>query len=306
MKSVVIIVDYFGREWPEWFPLFLESCSRNPSINWIIHSDCAESGAIGSNVIVFRMTWLQYKAHVSRKLGISFDAANAYKICDLRPAYGVIWEDEIAGFDFFGWGDIDVIYGDLRRFLTDSVLANNVISTHAWCFSGHFCLFRNQRWIRNAFRKLRHWRKVMESQESLRFDEDHLIRVFSRPNRFTPKWCKLLAWIADRANPLRAKYRKTYLVEQFTTPLVPGLWRGSSTKHSDVWYWRDGKITNKENGDRQFMYLHFMNYVSGRWMDKHYGTHAPWAEMEKLLKFDPALAKRGFRIDLNGFWLLDE
>jgi hypothetical protein len=306
MKSIVLIVDYFGGKWPEWFPLFLESCARNPSINWIIHTDCSEPAYSPRNVVVRGMTWSQYQAHVSRKLNLSFDADRKYKICDLRPAYGVIWEDEIADFDFFGWSDLDVIYGDLRHFLTDAVLNNNVVSTHAWCCSGHFCLLKNETWVRNAFRRLAGWRKAMESHDFQRFDEDHFIRAFIRPNRFTPKWCRPLVWLADRINPLRARYRKVYLVEQYTTPLVPGLWDYSNTiRHSEVWYWKDGKITNEHNGNRQFMYLHFMNYVSARWMDVRYGEKAPWSAIENLVNFDAALAGRGFRIDIDGFSLLD-
>lgn len=306
MKSIVLIVDYFGGKWPQWFPLFLESCANNPSINWIIHTDCPVPADSPGNVSFSRMAWPQFQAHVSHKLNISFDTDRKYKICDLRPAYGVIWEEEIADFDFFGWADIDVIYGDLRNFLTDAVLENYVVSTHKWCFSGHFCLLKNEMWVRNAFRDLDGWQLAMESHESLRYDEDHLIRAFIRPNRFTPLWRWPLVWLADRLNPQRARYRKVYRVEQYTTPLVPGLWaRSWTTRHSDVWYWKNGRVTNQHNGDRQFMYLHFMNYVSARWMDKRFGTKAPWSELESLVNFDTTLAARGFRIGFDGFRLLD-
>ena len=306
MKSILLIVDYFAERWPEWFPLFLESCARNPSIEWIIHTDCPESCAPPRNVSISKMTWSQYQAHVSHKLGIALQTDRRYKICDLRPAYGVIWEDEIARYDFFGWSDIDLVYGDLRHFLTDAVLAHNVVSTHTWCFSGHLCLLRNRAWVRNAFRKLPDWRRAMESRENLRYDEDHFFRVFVRPNRYTPAWLKPLVWLADRLDPFRAKYRNVYLTEQYTTPLVPGLWAESATtRHADVWYWKDGRVTNDQNGDRQFMYLHFMNYVSARWMDPRYGTRAPWSSIGRLVDFDAALAGRGFRIGVDGFRLLD-
>lgn len=306
MKSIAIVIDYFGGIWPEWLPLFLESCARNSSIHWIIHTDCPQPRNSPRNVVISSMTWAQYQAHVSRKLDISFDTDRKYKICDLRPAYGVLWEDEIAGFDFFGWSDIDVIYGDLRHFLTDDVLEHNVVSTHTWCFSGHFCLLKNEPWVKNAFRELEGWRAAMTSPENQRYDEDHFIRAFIRPNRFTPKWLEPLVWLADRINPLRVRYRKVYLVEQYTTPLVPGLWAESKTvRHSDRWFWKDGKVTNAHNGDRQFIYLHFMNYVSARWMDERYGKKAPWSAIQKLVSFDAKLAERGFRIDMDGFSLLD-
>lgn len=306
MKSILLIADYFGSRWPEWFPLFLTSCARNPSIDWIIHSDCPLPEHCPPNVTISPMSWSQFQARVSRRLGISFDSERTYKICDLRPAYGVIWEDEVTGYDYFGWCDIDVIFGDLRSFLVDAVLEHHVVSTHTWCFSGHFCLLRNTRWVKNAFRRLAGWREAMESDEPRRFDEDHFIGAFRRPSRLTPRWRRPFVRLAEHINPLRAKYRKIYLVEQYSTPLVPGLWRDSkTTRHSDVWYWRNGKVTNDQNGERQFMYLHFMNYVSARWMDPSYGNQAPWSALKKLVNFDTVLAERGFRIDVHGFSLLD-
>jgi hypothetical protein len=38
-KLIITIIDYFGK-WPEWFQLFLESCKRNPTIDWLFHTDC--------------------------------------------------------------------------------------------------------------------------------------------------------------------------------------------------------------------------------------------------------------------------
>jgi hypothetical protein len=90
MKSIVIIIDYFGGKWPEWFPVFLESCRRNPTINWIFHTDCQCDFFDISNVSFHDMTIEDYKKHVNAKLGVRFKPANYYKLCDLRPMYGIM------------------------------------------------------------------------------------------------------------------------------------------------------------------------------------------------------------------------
>lgn len=40
VKRIVILIPYFGR-WPDWFPLYLESCRANPSVDSIFFTDCA-------------------------------------------------------------------------------------------------------------------------------------------------------------------------------------------------------------------------------------------------------------------------
>lgn len=99
MKSIVIIIDYFGT-FPKFFPFFLESCRWNPTINWIIHTDCAYIGNIPENVELKIIPWQDYKDYVSIKLGIHFNPDVAYKICDLKPAYGDLWNHEIINYDF--------------------------------------------------------------------------------------------------------------------------------------------------------------------------------------------------------------
>lgn len=300
MKKIIIMIDYFGEAWPEWIDLFFLSCSRNPTITWLIHTDCSCDEFSYPNVIFSKMSWVEYKAIVSRRLGVNFNPEHKYKICDLRPALGCVWEDEITDYDFYGYGDIDVIYGDIRRFYTDEILKNNVISTHEWCFSGHLSLFKNKKWVRNAFRQLPNWREVIESKDHHRFDEDHYFRVFMKPNRFTPKRKIGLTKLLDLVNPFRIKYRKIYLREQYTTPLVWGLWRGADVKHSEEWYWKEGKITNRDNGDREFIYLHFMNFASARYMDAKYGVEAPWKKLNRIVNVDIDRLEDGFCIGLNG------
>ncbi|WP_420882928.1 DUF6625 family protein [Zooshikella ganghwensis] len=39
LKTIAIIIPYFG-QWPEWIDLYIESCKHNPSIDWLLFSDC--------------------------------------------------------------------------------------------------------------------------------------------------------------------------------------------------------------------------------------------------------------------------
>jgi hypothetical protein len=308
---VVVIVPYFGR-WPEWFPLTLASCRANPTIDWVFYTDCPPPDRPPPNTRFVATTLADYAARVRDRLGVAFAPADAYKLCDVRPAFGEIHRDAIAGYDCFGFGDIDVIYGDLRRFLTDAVLASDVVATHRH-ISGHFTLLRNTRRVRGAFRRVPGWRALVAHPTSTRFDEDYFTLAFVPPREALRRWLGLrrthaaevpaafrtrelarLAWSRPR------DWRRAHFVEGYTTILTPQPWHDGRADHPDVWLWRDGHLTNTRDGDREFIYLHFMNFVSARWTAT--GGRAAWQGRSPLVHFDAGAFTGGaFRIDRDGF-----
>jgi len=82
---------------------------------------------------------------VSIKLNIKFSASNsAYKLCDLKPFYGLIHKEDLARYEFWGFGDIDLIYGDLSSVIDEETLSRyDFISLHSERVSGHLFLMRN-------------------------------------------------------------------------------------------------------------------------------------------------------------------
>jgi hypothetical protein len=298
MKSILIIIDYFGGKWPEWFPIFLESCRQNSTVNWLFHTDCPCDFAGISNVAFQNIAFEDYIKQVNHKLDVRFDPADYYKLCDLRPMYGVLYDEDIKPFDFWGYGDLDVIYGNIRHFYTDKVLENNVISTHTWCISGHFAIIRNEEWLNNAFRKIRNWKKIIEKRSNQRFDEDTFSKLFLYPKRLPVSWQKLY----DFLNPGTKKFRSDlYFKEQYTTPLTPASWKSGKPDHPLVWFWKDGHITNEPDENEEFIYLHFMNFKHARYMDQKYGKKAFWSDLLKIVQVEPGNYGKGIRIDKDGF-----
>lgn len=303
MKSIIIIIDYFSEKWPEWFPLFLESVRHNPTINWLFHTDCDCETYKPDNAAFRYISREDYIRFVNEKLGIRMIPYDNYKFCDIRPMYGILYEEEIREFDFFGYGDLDVIYGDIRKFYTDDVLDNNIISTHTWCLSGHFALIRNELWLKNAFRRVKNWKYFLEMGHNQRFDEDKFIRIFRYPMCLPGN----LKAFYDFLNPGTQKYReKLYLVEQFTTPLTPAKWIGHRKEHPIVWYWKNGRLTNELDGDREFIYLHFMNFKHARYMDPAYGKTAFWNGLPQIVHLTPEEMKQGMQIDRYGFHRIND
>ena len=298
MKSIVILIPYFGR-WPEWFPLYLENCRANPSIDWIFYSDCPVPGDSPPNVTFKSTSFADYCRSVSRKLEIDFSPTEAYKLCDLRPAIGQIHERDIEGYDYFGYGDIDVIYGDIREFYTDEVLRYTCISTHRNRLSGHLTLLKNTPLVRSAYRRIPRWREFMANKEYQRLDESRFSKVFLRHKKH-PQWLRRLYHLVD---PLQGD---GFFKEQYSTILAPIPWLDGSMDHPQVWFWQNGKLTNNQDGGRGFLYLHFMNWKSAAWLPKIRGEKAAWQDLEVINHVPDGRAENGFRIDRKGFHPLNE
>ncbi len=311
MKSILIIIDYFGK-WPEWMPIFLASCEANPTVNWLIHTDCSIPEKHPENVSFSAISLSDYYRRVSRILGINFNPPNTYKLCDLEPFYGILYSKEIKRFDYYGYGDIDVVYGNIRHFYTDEVLRHNVVSTHDYFVSGHLALFKNIRRTRKAFRLLPKWKERLEDPNYVSLNEFGLTEIFKRPeivSRETRNRMPLMSvcfelWFDLTRLRHALCWRNNYLVEQYTTPFIHITWHDGTMNHPDTWYWQNGRLTNGKDGDREFIYLHFMNFKYPRYMHPVFGTVAPWKNLPRLLNFDPKDRGTGrIRIDKKGFHL---
>jgi hypothetical protein len=95
-----------------------------------------------------------------------------YKLCDFKPAYGYIFADYIKEYDFWGFGDIDVIYGNVRDFIReDLLLSYDFISVRDDYVTGFFSLLRNTDLMNTLFMRSKDYIKVYSESEYCRFDE---------------------------------------------------------------------------------------------------------------------------------------
>tara|TARA_R110001583_G_scaffold194720_3_gene366590 strand:- start:139567 stop:140460 length:894 start_codon:yes stop_codon:yes gene_type:complete len=256
--SLCFVVPYFGR-WPFWMPFFLESCRANPSIDWLLFSDCGQVEHCPPNVRIMDVGYDEYCARVSRTLGIEFAPQNPYKLCDLKPALGHIHEEELRRYDFWAFGDLDLVFGDLRAYFTPERLAHkDLLSTHRRRVSGHCCLLRNTKRMREAFRLIKNWKKLFADQEHYALDEGAFSRIFIRHKNW-PDW---MFRLAAQANPW---YRRAEFVEAFSTPDAKVPWVDGGFDFPRRWFWNDGVVSNDRDGARAFPYFHFPVWKKNAW-----------------------------------------
>jgi len=303
MKSIAILIDYFG-SWPKWFPVFLSSCRFNSTVNWIIRTDCDMPDDVPANVRLIQMVYGEYIGNVSRSLGINFNPSSNYKICDIKPMYADMYYDDIKDFDHFGFGDLDVIYGDIRKFYTEDILSHDVISTHANMLSGHLAVFRNTEPLRKAYTKIPRWKEYMENPESTRFDEDVFSCLFVQRENVTASDfpTNLLPGLLE-CDPLPDL--KVYFKEQYTTVFHPMQWHDGIAEHPDAWFWKDGIVTNDRNAGHDYLYLHLMNFQSMRWASPAcHAQRTPWKNNPDVRFTLAGEERNGVRIDWTGIQAL--
>lgn len=291
-----MLMPYFG-QWPEWIDLFVESCKWNPGVRWRFYTDCREPANKADNVTYVRLSFADYKAWVRARLGVAFDPPAPYKLCDLRPCLAYVHERDVAGFPFFGYGDVDVIYGNIRRFYTDDVLARaNVLSTHPERLAGHFAVLRNTRALRHAFERIPNYRALLEQPQHVSMDESHFTAVFAPPAA-NPSG---LRRVVDYFDPCR---RGLLFVERYSTVLSPRGWHDGTMNYPQKWYWQRGRLTNERDGDREFLYLHFMRWQSDRWMSNPPAPgEGAWQGLERVVHLTwQRAAAQGFCISPEGF-----
>ncbi|GGB11572.1 DUF6625 family protein [Puia dinghuensis] len=169
--KIIVLITYFG-EFPWYFPYFLHSCQFNSDVDFLIFSDAKTSLKLPPNVRQIDMTLADVRQLACAKLSMEVRIDYPYKLCDFKPAYGLIFENYTTGYGFWGQSDIDIIYGNLRSLITDNILrSHDFISARHDYATGCFTISRNSPLMNNFFKRSKDYEYVFTSSEYLGFDE---------------------------------------------------------------------------------------------------------------------------------------
>jgi len=171
-KNIAIIILYFG-ELPWYFDYFIHTCRYNPSVDFfLITDDSAYDDKVPKNINIIHKSFIETKKIIGKKLKLKVDFESAYKLCDFKPAYGYIFSDIVQGYDFWGHADIDIIFGDIRSFITTKLLNKfDTISLRNDFITGYFQLFKNTKKVNTLFMQSKDYKKVFTSSKHYCFDE---------------------------------------------------------------------------------------------------------------------------------------
>lgn len=121
-NRVAIIIPYFGT-FPNYFNYWLKSALANRDFTFFIFTDNTSYKTI-NNVKFIKMQFEEFKDLLQKQINFPIYLNEPYKLCDYRPVYGYALQDYIKEYEFWGFGDIDLIYGKLDHFITENILNN--------------------------------------------------------------------------------------------------------------------------------------------------------------------------------------
>lgn len=104
--------------------------------------------------------------------GTGFKPKDAYKLCDLKPFYGVIHESDIKQYDWWIFGDMDLVHGDLSIIVNDENLKKyDSITTHCYYVAGHFTIIRKSSKYTRCCLCIPQWQSLLLNNEHQGVDE---------------------------------------------------------------------------------------------------------------------------------------
>lgn len=242
MKSKVAIINVYLGKLPEWFQLWLNSCGYNKDWNWIIITDDTREYNYPKNVKRVFMDLDEIKSRIDSKLGIKNSVNNPYKLCDFKVVYGKIFDDLLTSFSHWGYCDLDMIFGDLSKFISDEILESNDRILN----KGHLTIYKNNEKVNNYY-KLPYsgvnYKKILESKYHYGFDEmAGMDKIFKENNLIEYKPLKTV--IAD----INFKHYKLTLLNDYNYENQIFMWSKGKIL-------RKYKIDNKEKID-EYAYIH--------------------------------------------------
>ncbi|MGI6007094.1 MAG: DUF6625 family protein [Ruminococcus sp.] len=241
MNSVAVICAYFGKL-PSCYGVWQRSCEYNPSIDFLLFTD-QKVPEHPQNIHVIAMDFEDIKALVDRKMGCHVALEYPYKLCDLKPMYGVIFEDYIKYYDYWGHCDMDMVFGDIRSFFDRYELEKY----DKFLDLGHLSLYRNT--VENNYRfkcdgsQCGSWENVVNESKGHAFDERNGIYQIYKSNGFSVFDKRIYADIAIIYKRFRCALEDVNYDQQ-------------------IFYWERGKTfrdywVNGERKSEEFIYIHF-------------------------------------------------
>lgn len=240
------LLPYFG-SLPENTKLWLLSCKKNPTVDWVLLTDDKTEYDYPENVKVHYCTYEEIKERIQNHFDFPIVINKPWKLCEYRPAYGQIFAEELKGYDFWGHCDMDLIWGDIRKFITDDILDRyDKIG-----FQGHSTIYRNTDEVNsiylNEIEGLTSYKEAFTTDEGLCFDEVGISDIYKAIGKEYYQQTNFA-----HLSLMNKSFHLGHLPKE-----------DEYKNHRQVIVWNDGKLfryynhKGKMHTQDEFMYLHF-------------------------------------------------
>lgn len=257
MKKAVFIIPYFGKL-PNYFPIWSKTAKANKEYDFWVITDDNTAKSVSENIKIVSITFAEFVEKVQEKFSFQLGLKTPRKLCDFKPTYGYIFEDEIKEYLYWGYCDVDIVLGNLSRFIPIDAGFDKLF------VHGHMTLFKNNykmnRLFMNQIGFPESYVEILSDTENRMFDEAsdglniNLIAHISKINTYIDYN------IAD-INPYTFLFKRSL----YDYSLPSKINRRVRTENiiKQIFYWNDGKLyryaINNVNDlvVDEFRYFHF-------------------------------------------------
>lgn len=297
MKKIIFILPYFGK-FNKYFPLFLKSCEYNSTVDWLIITD-NQLDYRSTNIKYIYMTFSDFIKKVQAKYDFEIYIKEPYDLCDFKVAYGDIFAEEIVGYDYWGFCDCDLIWGNIRSFLTDDLLD----SYDKIYRRGHCTLFKNEpeinRLYKNTINGEMRYRYVFTHSGAHHFDEGGEDTVLGINMIFKNAHRK----IYDRYDFFDACVSKKKFIQ---ADLIADADELVKSRNS-VFLWKEGRLFRRylksnEFYEEDFLYIHLQKRKMKLKIKDLWNTNQMIILSNKFLKYKEISARSIKKTNRNGVY----
>lgn len=206
-NKICFVICWFGRL-PDYLPVWLKSCARNPQFDYLLLTDDDTDRKYPANVKYIPFSAEAFLQRVRERLDPKPSLKKAYRLCDYRPMYGILLEEELRGYQYWGYCDIDLVFGDVGSFLP----MDEIMQYEAVFNGGHFTLLRNTEKINHLFMQpgsLFNYKTVVRRHAIFAFDETTGIQRIAREQNIKAGFGIPYIETESKYSQLRSRMEKT-------------------------------------------------------------------------------------------------
>lgn len=247
MKSICFIVPYFGKL-PDYFQVWLDTCRTNPTVDWLVFTDDNTNFSYPNNVKMNYCSFADIKTLIQKNFEFKIVLKTAYKLCDYKVAYGEIFKDYLIEYDFWGFCDIDLMWGEIRKFYTEEIMNHY---QKIGC-QGHATIFKNSPDVNAAYKTdvagNKQHKEIYTEDKIGCTDVGYITRIFS--------CLKLPAYMETIYAGLQ-KYDPGFYLQAEPKEL-------GRFNRRQVFVWENGKLTRffldgEKVCSKEYLYIHFFS-----------------------------------------------
>ena len=114
--KIGVIVPYFGIL-PDTTKTWMKSIQINHTIKYFLITDQKSVKLYSENLEIIIMSFESLQMRFKEMLSINIKSP--YKLCDLKPTYGYVFNDLLHQFKYWGYSDLDLSFGNLDTLVTN-------------------------------------------------------------------------------------------------------------------------------------------------------------------------------------------